>query len=40
VDVLVRDQLGERVGDPLEQGVEALLREYVVEDLGKAPVRL
>ena len=40
VDVLVRDELGERVGDPLEQGVEALLGEHVVEDLGEAPVRL
>ena len=40
VDVLVRDELRERVGDALEKGVEALLREDVVEDLGKAPVRL
>ena len=40
VDVLVRDELGERVGDPLEQRVEALLREHVVEDLGQPAVRL
>ena len=40
VDVLVGDQLGEGVRDPLEQGVEALLGEHVVEDLGQAPVRL
>ena len=40
VHVLVRDQLGERVGDALEQRVEALLGEDVVEDLRQAPVRL
>ena len=40
VDVLVRDQLGERVGDPLEERVEALLGEHVVEDLREPPVRL
>ena len=40
VDVLVGDQLGEGVRDALEQGVEALLGEHVVEDLGQAPVRL
>ena len=40
VDVLVGDELGERVGDALEQRVEALLGEHVVEDLGESPVRL
>ena len=40
VDVLVGDQLGEGVRDALEQGVEALLGEHVVEDLGQASVRL
>ncbi len=40
VDVqrLVRDDLVERVRDPDEQGVEALLGEQVVEDVGEAPV--
>ena len=40
VDVLVGDQLRERVRDALEQSVEALLGEHVVEDLGQAPIRL
>ena len=40
VDVLVRDELGERVRDPLEQRVEALLGEHVVEDLGEAAIWL
>ena len=35
---VVRDEIAERVGDPLEQGVEALLREDVVEDVGEAPI--
>ena len=40
VDVqrLVRDDLGERVGDPDEQRVEALLREQVVEDVREPAV--
>ena len=40
VDVqrLVRDDLVERVGDPDEQRVEALLREKVVEDVREAAV--
>ena len=40
VDVqrLVRDDLVERVRDPDEQRVEALLGEQVVEDVGEAPV--
>jgi len=37
---VVRDELGERVRDPLEQVVEAVLRENVVEDVGQLPVRL
>jgi len=37
---VVRDEIGERVGDPLEQPVEALLGEHVVKDVGQAPVRL
>ena len=40
VDVLVRDEDGERVGDPLEERVEALLGEHVVEDLRESSVRL
>jgi hypothetical protein len=40
VDVLVRDQLGERVRDALEERVEALLGEHVMEDLGESAVRL
>ena len=38
VERLVRDDLVERVRDPDEQGVEALLGEQVVEDVGEAPV--
>ena len=40
VDVqrLVRDDLGERVGDPHEQRVEALLGEQVVEDVREPAV--
>ena len=40
VDVLVGDELGERVRDPLEERVEALLGEHLVEDLGEPAVRL
>jgi hypothetical protein len=40
VHVLVGDEHGERVRDPLENRIEALLGEHVVEDLGKTPVRL
>jgi hypothetical protein len=34
------DELGERVGDPVEQRVEALLCEHVVEDVRKTSVGL
>ena len=37
---VVRDQVGERVGDAHEQRVEAQLREHLVEDVGQPPVRL
>ena len=37
---VVRDQVGERVGDAHEQRVEALLREHLVEHVGEPPVRL
>ena len=36
----MRDQLGQRVGDPLEQVVEALLGEDVVEDVRELAVGL
>ena len=39
-EALVGDEVGERVRDPVEQRVEALLGEDVVEDLGEAAVRL
>ena len=39
-EVVVRDQLADRVRDPLEQGVERLLGEHVVEDVGEPAVRL
>ena len=34
------DELGECVGDPVEQRVEALLCEHVVEDVRETPVGL
>ena len=37
---VVRDQVAERVRDPHEQRVEALLREHLVEHVGKPLVRL
>ena len=37
---VVGDQLGERVGDPVEKRIEALFREDLVEDVGEALVRL
>ena len=37
---VVRHQLGERVRDPVEQVVQALLGEDVVEDIGELPVGL
>ena len=37
---VVRDELRERIGDPVEQGVEALLAQHVVEDVRQAAVRL
>ena len=40
VDVLVGDELGEGVRDPLEERVEALLGEHLVEDLGEPAIRL
>ena len=39
-EVVVRNQLADRVGDPLEQRVERLLREHVVEHVGEPAVRL
>jgi len=39
-ECVVRDELGERVRDPLEQVVEAVLREDVVEDVRELPVGL
>ena len=39
-EVVVRDQLGDRVRDPLEHRVERLLGEHVVEDVGEPAVRL
>ena len=40
VHVVVRDQLGERVRDAVEERVEALLGEHVVEDVREPAVRL
>ena len=40
VDVLVRDELRERVRDPLEQRGRVVLREDVVEDLGQPAIWL
>ena len=40
VHVVVRDQCGERVGDAIEQPFQALLREHLVEDVGKPLIRL
>ena len=42
VDVqrLIGHQVAQRLGDPVEQRVEALLGEDVVEDLGQTPVGL
>jgi hypothetical protein len=37
---VVRDQVGQRVGDAVEQRVEALLAEDVVEDVSQAPIGL
>ena len=37
---VVRDQIRERIGDPVEQGVEALLAEDVVEDVRQPTVGL
>ena len=39
-DRVVRDQVGERVRDPDEHGVEGLLGEELVEDVGEAAIRL
>src|SRR5581483_10039847 len=36
---VVRDQVAERVGDPDEQRVEALLGQHLVEDVGEPAVR-
>ena len=36
----VRDEVGQRVGDADQEGVERLLRKRVVPDVGEAPVRL
>ena len=35
---VVRDQVGERVGDAHEQRVEALLGEHLVEHVGEPPI--
>jgi hypothetical protein len=35
---VVRDQIVERVGDPHEEGVEALLGEHLVEQVGQPPI--
>ena len=37
---VVRDEVGERVGDAHEQRVERLLGEHLVEEVGEPPVRL
>ena len=39
-DVVVRDQLADRVGDPVQEVVERLLREHLVEDVRELAVRL
>ncbi len=39
-EVVVGDELVERVRDPLQQRVERLLGEDVVKDVGKPPVRV
>ena len=39
-EVVVGDELGERVRDPLEQRVEGLLGEHVVKDVGEPAVRV
>ena len=36
----MRDQIGERVRDAVEQPVETLLREHLVEDVRQLAVRL
>ena len=36
----MRDQVADGVGDAHQKGVEALLREDLVEDVGEPPVRL
>ena len=40
VQRVVRDELGERVRDPVQQSVEALLGEHVVEDVRQAAIGL
>ena len=40
VQVLVRDEIAERVGDAVEQRLRALLGEHLVEDGCEAPVGL
>jgi hypothetical protein len=37
---VVRDEIGERVRDPLEQPIQALLGKHVVEDIRQTAVRL
>ena len=39
-EVVVRDQIAQRVGDALEQGVERLLGEDVVEDVRESAIRV
>jgi len=35
---VIGDEVGERVGDPLQERVQALLGEHVVEDVGQAAI--
>ena len=39
-DVVVRDELADGVGDPVQQLVEAALRQHLVEDVGELAVRI
>ena len=40
VHVLVGDELGQRLGDAVEERLGALLGQHVVEHAGEPPVRL
>jgi len=39
-ELLVGDELAQRVGDPLEEGIETLLREDLVEHVGERAIGL